>query len=101
LDVVDSDQPGMRAHDTKKNELKPWLRQQWVIPPQANADFVCAMEDVLAVYTRPYDPARPVVCLDELNKQLVAEIQTPLPVEPGQRPASTTNTSGVVPPTCS
>jgi len=31
-------------------------------PPQANADFVCAMEDVLAVYTRPYDPARPVVC---------------------------------------
>ena len=74
----------MRAHDTKKNELKPWLRKQWVIPPQANADFVCAMEDVLAVYTRPYDPARPVVCLDELNKQLVAEIQTPLPVEPGQ-----------------
>ena len=42
------------------------------------------MEDVLAVYTRPYDPAYPVVCLDELNKQLVAEIQTPLPVEPGQ-----------------
>lgn len=74
----------MRAHDTKKNELKPWLRKQWVIPPQANADFVCAMEDVLEVYTRPYDPARPVVCLDELNKQLVAEIQTPLPVEPGQ-----------------
>ena len=68
----------------RKNELKPWLRKQWVIPPQANADFVCAMEDVLAVYTRPHDPARPVVCLDELNKQLVAEIQTPLPVEPGQ-----------------
>jgi hypothetical protein len=42
------------------------------------------MEDVLAVYTRPYDPAYPVVCLDELNKQLVAEIQTPVPVEPGQ-----------------
>ena len=74
----------MRAHDLKKNELKPWLRKQWVIPPQANADFVCAMEDVLEVYTRPYDPARPVVCLDELNKPLVAEIQTPLPVEPGQ-----------------
>ena len=74
----------MRAHDLKKNELKPWLRKQWVIPPQANADFVCAMEDGLEVYTRPYDPARPVVCLDELNKPLVAEIQTPLPVEPGQ-----------------
>ena len=67
----------MRAHDLKKNELKPWLQKQWIIPPPANADFVGAMEDVLAVYTRPYDPAHPVVCLDERNKQLVAEIQTP------------------------
>lgn len=69
----------MRAHDIKKNQLKPWLHQQWVIPPQANAEFVCAMEDVLEVYTRPYDPARPVVCLDETSKQLVAETRTPLP----------------------
>jgi hypothetical protein len=74
----------MRADDVKKNELKPWLRQQWVIPPQANAEFVCAMEDVLDVYTRPYDPARPVVCLDELSKQLVAETRIPLPAAPGQ-----------------
>src|SRR5512143_4040364 len=42
------------------------------------------MEDVLEVYTRPYDPARPVVCLDEISKQLVAETRTPLPAEPGQ-----------------
>jgi hypothetical protein len=74
----------MRAHDAQKNELKPWLRKQWVIPPQADADFVCAMEDVLEVYTRPYDPAYPVVCLDEISKQLVAETRTPLPAEPGQ-----------------
>jgi hypothetical protein len=74
----------MRADDAQKNELKPWLRQQWVIPPRANAEFVCAMEDVLEVYTRPYDPARPVVCLDELSKQLVAETRVPLPAEPGQ-----------------
>jgi len=74
----------MRAHDAQKNELKPWLRRQWVIPPQANAEFVCAMENVLDVYTRPYDPARPVVCLDELSKQLVAETRVPLPAEPGQ-----------------
>jgi hypothetical protein len=60
------------------------LRKQWVIPPQANAEFVCAMEDVLDVYTRPHDPARPVVCLDELGKQLVAETRIPLPAEPGQ-----------------
>ena len=55
-----------------------------MIPPQANAEFVCAMEDVLEGYTRPYDPARPVVCLDETSKQLVAETRTPLPAEPGQ-----------------
>src|SRR5512147_119404 len=42
------------------------------------------MEDVLGVYTRPYDPAHPVVCLDEISKQLVAETRTPLPAEPGQ-----------------
>ena len=55
-----------------------------MIPPQASADFVCAMEDVLEVYTRPYDPTHPVVCLDEISKQLVAETRTPLPAEPGQ-----------------
>lgn len=42
------------------------------------------MEDVLSVYTRPYDPSHPVVCLDETNKQLVLEKQVPLPAQPGQ-----------------
>jgi DDE superfamily endonuclease len=55
-----------------------------VIPPKANAAFVAAMEDVLDVYTRPHDPARPLVCLDETSKQLVAETRTPEPMQPGQ-----------------
>ena len=42
------------------------------------------MEDVLDVYTRPYDPLHPWVCFDESNKQLVAEKIEPLPAEPGQ-----------------
>ena len=42
------------------------------------------MEEVLEVYTRPHDPTRPVVCLDETSKQLVSETRTPLPAEPGQ-----------------
>jgi hypothetical protein len=42
------------------------------------------MEDVLEVYTRPYDPDRPVVCLDEASKQLVADVTPPLPMQPGQ-----------------
>ncbi len=42
------------------------------------------MEDVLAVYTRPYDPRYPLVCMDELSKQLVGETRQPLPPAPGQ-----------------
>jgi len=42
------------------------------------------MEDVLQVYKRPYDPQRPVVCLDEASKQLIGEVQTPAPAAPGQ-----------------
>lgn len=41
------------------------------------------MEDVLKVYRRPYDPKRPVVCLDETFKQLVGETREPLPARPG------------------
>ncbi len=44
------------------------------------------MEDVLDVYTRPYDPGRPQVCLDETSRQLLGEITPPSPAEPG-RPA--------------
>ena len=42
------------------------------------------MEDVLAVYRRPYDPQRPVVCLDETSKQLIGETRTPVPGAPGR-----------------
>lgn len=55
-----------------------------MIPPKENAAFVAAMEDVLEVYHRPHDASRPLVCLDETSKQLVAETRTPLPVQPGQ-----------------
>ena len=74
----------MRAQHAEKNDLKPWLQKQWVIPPQANAEFVCAMEDVLEVYKRPHDPERPVVCLDETSKQLIGETRTPIPAAPGR-----------------
>ena len=42
------------------------------------------MEDVLEVYTRPRDPARPLVCLDEATKQLVRETRAPMPMKPGR-----------------
>ena len=54
-----------------------------MIPPKSNAAFVAAMEDVLDVYTRSHDPARPLVCLDETSKQLIAETRMPKPMQPG------------------
>jgi transposase len=59
------------------------LKRQWCIPPEANAEFVAAMEDVLDTYTLPYDPEYPQVCMDESHTQLIGEKCEPLPSEPG------------------
>jgi len=42
------------------------------------------MEDVLDVYHRPYDPKRPLVCLDEASRQLIGAVVQPIPAAPGQ-----------------
>ena len=75
--------PGDGVADAPKNDLKPWLKQQWVIPPGNSGAFVAAMEDVIEVYHRPHDPNRPVVCVDEAGKQLIGEVRPPLPVRVG------------------
>ena len=41
------------------------------------------MEDVLAVYELPYEADYPVVCMDESNKQLIGEVQAPIPMAAG------------------
>ena len=41
------------------------------------------MEQVLDVYKRPYNKARPVVCMDETPKQLIKEVRKSLPIRPG------------------
>lgn len=50
----------------------------WCIPPKQNADFVAHMEDVLEVYSRPYDKNRPVVCMDEKPYQLLGNSTAPI-----------------------
>ena len=55
-----------------------------MIPPKQDAEFVCRMEQVLDVYERPYDPDRPVVCVDEASTQLIEEARRPVPASPGQ-----------------
>ena len=44
------------------------------------------MEEILEVYSRPYEAQRPVVCMDEVCKQLVSEVRAPLPAKPRQAP---------------
>jgi transposase len=77
------------SHETirrvlQDNELKPWLKEEWCIPPKANAAFVYHMEDVLDVYTQPADSSHPLVCFDESPEQLVSETRQPLPIKRGQ-----------------
>ena len=55
-----------------------------MIAPQANAEYVCAMEDVLELYHEPYDPLRPLICFDEGTKQLIGETRIPLAMRPGE-----------------
>ena len=86
LDIVDRASDSTIGRVLKKTLSSPIAAKQWVIPPKANSAFVAAMEDVLAVYTRPRDPDRPLVCLDETSKQLIAETRVPIPMKPG-RPA--------------
>jgi hypothetical protein len=62
--------------------LKPWQKQEWVIPT-VGAAFVACMEDVLDLYAEPYDPACPVVCFDEVPVQLIGETRAALPMRPG------------------
>jgi hypothetical protein len=68
-----------RAAGFKKKELKPHRSRYWKIPPEGNAAFVAQMEDVLEVYHLPYDPAYPVVFMDESNKQMIGEVMEPIP----------------------
>ena len=53
--------------------------QYWVIPPDADAEFVACMEEVLDTYEEPYDPHFPVVCMDEQPVQLHKETRKPIP----------------------
>ncbi len=73
---------------------------------ELNADYIQKMEDVLAVYERPYNPAEPVLCLDEKPVSLHADVRAPIPAKPGKvakqdneyKRCGTANVFGVVEP---
>ncbi len=53
--------------------------EYWVIPPNADAEFAAGMEDVLEIYEKPYNPRRPVLCMDEQPLQLLKETRVSIP----------------------
>lgn len=67
----------------QNNDLRPHLSEYWCIPPQQDAEFVAAMEDILDIYQQPYDEKYPLWCMDEKPFQLLDEARNPLPMRPG------------------
>lgn len=55
----------------------------WCIA-RTDAHYIAAMEDILDLYERPYNPQEPVMCFDETSKQLISETRTPLPMQSGK-----------------
>ena len=68
--------------------------EYWVIPPEADAEFVASMEEVLDTYATPYDPTCPVVCMDEQPIQLLKETGRRSPPPPSTAGVLITNTNG-------
>lgn len=66
----------------QEHDLKPWQEKMWCIP-ELTQEFIERMEDVLDVYERPFDPAKPVVCIDEKPVPLISDTRAPVPMEEG------------------
>ena len=84
LDIVDTISDEKVRRTLKKTSTSPGIRNSGASRRQATPNSFARMEDVLAVYHRPSDAKRPLVCLDEASKQLISETRTPLPPEPGR-----------------
>ena len=56
--------------------------EYWVIPPEGDSEFVAHMEEVLETYEKPYDPAQPVLCMDEQPVQLLKETRPTIAATP-------------------
>jgi transposase len=68
----------------RKNQLKPWQEKQWCVGKTHDGNYAFHMEDVLEVYTRPYDPKSPQVCIDEGSEQFTKELIAAIKAKPGK-----------------
>ncbi|WP_407657110.1 IS630 family transposase [Mastigocoleus testarum] len=81
LEVVDAVSESTVFRTLKKNELKPWLKQQWCIP-KVSSEFVSKMEDVLDLYAQPIDLGHPLICFDEKLCPLIEDVHHSIPPAP-------------------
>jgi hypothetical protein len=79
LGIVESVSYETVRRTLKKTGMTNRKIEYWVIPPEADGEFVAHMEEVLETYARPYNPARPVLCMDEQPVQLLKETRVPIP----------------------
>jgi hypothetical protein len=65
------------------HDLKPWREKMWCVA-ELNEEYISKMEDVVETYEKPYNPAEPVVCLDEKPITLHADVRPTSPAKPGR-----------------
>ncbi len=79
LGIVEAVSLRNRAAHAKKNGMTNRKIEYWVIPPEADGEFVAHMEEVLETYEKPYNPRVPVLCMDEQPVQLLKETRAAHP----------------------
>ena len=67
----------------ERNELHPNKSEYWCIP-EVTSEFILRMENVLHIYSLPYDSSYPVVCMDEAAIQILQDLKPRLEILPGE-----------------
>lgn len=67
----------------QEHELKPWREKMWCVP-ELTDEYIHRMEDILNIYERPYNPSRPVICIDEKPVALISDKHERIPSTPGK-----------------
>ena len=63
--------------------VQPHLKRPWCIKA-ITASFLWQMENILDLYSKPYDSQRPLICADERPCYLIGDVLTPIPMSSGQ-----------------
>jgi putative transposase len=74
----------------QSHDLKPWRKKMWCIAA-LDEEYITKMEDVLAVYIKPYRSTEPVLCLDEKPVSLHADVR---PFRPARQLCVVTSCQG-------